>query len=255
LKSRTKSSILFTLIILVFVACGEKQGEDQSLRPEEYSNIGMPDPSRIWTYEDYENACVILDNLKTMCPYSLPRYRSARSGEYFSRIVEPENLSFVQDDTIPLHDRAYRIQEYMDIQGYLITIYTTMDTARQMYNSELIELYIFGITIAQNMLDLGQMINESVDENDMQMQYAFQSIQNMYIRTVLFVLENQSKANFFKEEDLARLSQFISESILLNEDWIVPEAMEEIKQRIRRIADDTSSERIRDAYVKLIEDK
>jgi hypothetical protein len=51
-----------------------------------------------------------------------------------------------------------------------------------------------GLTIAKDMLDLGHLINQSVEEKNIEMQYAFPSIQRMYITMVLFVLWNQKKS-------------------------------------------------------------
>jgi hypothetical protein len=216
--------------------------------------MGLPDNSRIWTIEDYNAACSLLDDLKVIEPLSLPKKGSSKSDEYFKRIVDLDNLSFLLDETIPLKERAYQIQEYMDIQAYLITIYTNPeDTMQQFYNSELVELYIFGLSIAQDMLDLGYRINESVDEEDLEMQYAFKSIQNMYIRTVVFILGNQYKSHFFKEADLEMLTGLISGSLQLNKDWIVPTAIGDIKLLLRRIIEDTSSEKIRNEYTELLE--
>ena len=195
MKSKAFTVILF--IMLLFTACEKSSDEDQTFTTEEYLDIGMPDYKEIWSLKDYKNACAILDNLKTFKPLSLPRKDSKRSGVYFKRIINPENLSFLVEESIPLKERALQIQQYVDIQGYLISIYTDIENTEQYYNRELIDLYIFGLTIGQNMLDLGQRINESVDEEDLSMQYAYQSIQDTYITMVLFVLGNQKKTSLF----------------------------------------------------------
>jgi hypothetical protein len=215
--------------------------------------LGLPDHSKIWTLDDYITAGSVLGDLKVNQPLSLPKKGSRKSGEYFKRIVHTDNLSFLMDESLPLKNRAYKIQEYIDAVGSLITVYTDMDTVQQFYNSELIDLYIFAITISQNMLDLGQQINESVDEEDLGMQYAFNSIRKLYVRMILFTLDNQKKSNFFKKEDLERLTEFISGSIQLNKEWLVPAVNKDIKLRIESIIEDTSSEKIKTEYTELIE--
>ena len=253
LRNRTDSFIYILLLTSIIFSCRKSENRDPSYTSQEYIKMGLPDNSKIWTTEDYIAVCSFLDELKVIEPLSLPQKRSSKSGEYFKKIVNLDNLSFLFDETISLKDRAYQIQEYMDIQAYLITIYTNSDdTVQQFYNSELIEIYIFGLSIAQDMLDLGYRINESVDEEDLEMQYAFKSIQNMYIRTIVFVLGNQRKSKFFKEEDLEKLTEFVSGSLQINKDWIVPTAIEDIKLLIRSIIEDTSSEKIRNEYTELL---
>ena len=220
---------------------------------QEYKELGMPDINEIWTYEDYVKTCKVLSNMKVFYPLSLPKKDSKKSGAYFLQIINPENFSFLLDESILLRERAEMIQRYVDIQGSLITSYTDLNNTKQNYSRELIDLYIFGLTIAQHMLDLGQRINESVDEEDIDMQYGFLSIQGMYIKMLLFVLDNQSKSYFFIETDLKNLTNFVSESIMLNKDWMEVSAIEAIEQGLRKVIDNTSSSHFKDEYQKLID--
>jgi hypothetical protein len=252
LKKKAFSIKNTVFLILVLVSCHEKTQNDPSLTPEEYRQLGLPSHLIIWDIDDYNTAIPILDDLRVIQPLSLPKEESSKSGEYFKRIIDPENLSFILDESIPLKDRAFRIQEFVDIQANLITIYTDLDVNKQFYDQELIELYMFAILVTQSMLDLGQQINESVEEEDLEMQYAFGSIQDVYIRTLLFVLDNQRKSRFFREEDLEKLTEYISGSIQLNRGWLMPEVIEEIKMRLQNIIDKTSSERIKNKYTELM---
>jgi hypothetical protein len=250
---KSKAFSVFLFVTLLFSACGKVSDRDPSLTPEEYNDIGMPDPSKIWSHEDYMEACDILDYLKTFKPLSLPKKDSKRSSKYFNRMINPDNLSFLLDETIPLSERAYQIQKYIEIQRLLIFIYTNLGSIEQYYNRELIDLYIFGLTIAQNMLDLGERINESIEEEDLKMQNRFHSIQNLYLSMVLFVLENQKKTFLFEEADLEKLTDFLYSSVSVNNGWIETDAAEDIKLRLQEIIDNTSSEHIKNKYSMLIE--
>lgn len=213
----------------------------------------MPDYSKIWSYDDYRNACDILGDIKATNPLSLPKKSSDRSGMYFDRIINPDNLDFVQDESLSLQQKAYKIQSYTHIQEFLIKIYTDLDSTEQYYHRELIDLYIFSISIAQNMLDIGYQINESVDENDMVMQSGFPGIQSRYINTVSFILEIQERDSLFEPEDLERLSDFLSSSILLNKDWMEGSAIEDVKQQVQKLIVNSSSEYVIKQYNNLIE--
>jgi hypothetical protein len=239
--------------LLISGSCTKVSDQDHSLTPEEYSNLGLPDHNRIWNLKDYADAHKALDMIKVMYPLSLPKKDSEKSGKYFNRIIEPDNLSFLFDESLSLNERAHQIQAYIDIQGSLITVYTDLENTEQYYNRELIDLYIFSLTISQNMLDLGYRINESVVEEDLKMQYAFNSIQYLYISMVLFVLDNQKKSYLFEETDLVKLSNFLSNSVLENRDWMDTAATKDIKQRIHEVIENTSSEDIKKKYNHLIE--
>ncbi|MBR9999893.1 MAG: hypothetical protein KFF73_13030, partial [Cyclobacteriaceae bacterium] len=176
---------------------------------------------------------------------------SRRSGEIFNRIIDPVNLSFLQDETISLNEKASLIQNYVDIQGCFVTVYTNSNNTEQFYNRELIDLYIFGITIAQEMLDLGQLINESIEEEDIEMQYGYRSIQYLYLTMVNIVLENQQKSWFFEDKDLVRLSDFLYNSVMINKEWIQDKRAGEIKIRLKKIIENTESDEIREKYIEL----
>jgi len=251
---KSKVFIIFLFVVLLISACGKSSDKDQSLTSKEYADIGLPDPSKIWSYDDYFEACDILDYLKTNKPLSLPRKDSKRSSTYFNRIINPDNLSFLQNDTIPLNEKAYQIQKYLDIYELLLSAYTNLSsTDEQYYNRELIEIYLFGLTIAQDMLDLGQSINESVVERDIGMQHGFSSIQHMYVSMILFVLNIQNKAGVFEEADLEKLTEYMSNSISLNKDWMDSTELEDLKLGIREVMDNTASDAILNEYGNLIE--
>ncbi len=247
------TTIIFLIPVLITCSCAKTSNQDHSLTPDEYLNFGMPDYSKIWSYDDYRNACDILGDIKATNPLSLPKKTSDRSGMYFYRIINPDNLDFVLDESLSLQQKAYKIQSYTHIQEFLIKIYTDLDSTEQYYHRELIDLYIFSISIAQNMLDLGNLINESIDENDIVMQSGFPGIQSRYINTVSFILEMQERDSLFEVEDLDRLSDFISSSVLRNKDWMIDSTIEDIKQHFQQVIDNTSSEHVIDNYSNLIE--
>ncbi len=253
MKEIKNTYLILLLFIFIGLSCNRTSDNDLSLTTEEYQNMGLPDHSGIWDYEDYKEACVILNNIKAIKPFALPKKGSKKSGEIFERMINSDNLSFLQDDTFSLNEKAYQIQKYINIQGCFVTAYTDLNNTEQFYNRELIDLYIFGLTIAQDMLDLGHLINESVADEEIEMQSRFPSIQYMYVTMVLFVLENQQKSFFFRQDDLERLSDFLYNSVLINREWMEDAPAEEIKQQVQRIIDGTSSEQIKKKYNMLID--
>lgn len=250
---RWDALVIFPILLFLSVSCANPSELDHSLSLEEYQDLGMPDYSRIWSFEDYRDACNILEYMKVSDPLTLPKKESRKSGKYFDRIVDPDNMSFFMDETIPLYERAYQIQPYVDILGYLTRLYTDLNHTEQYYSRELIELYIFGLFITENMMDLGHQINESVAEEDIIMQSGFPSIQDVYITMVIFLLENQKRLSLFETEDLEKLSYYLYNSVLNNISWIDASPAEEIKQHLQEVLDSTTSDHINERYRMLIE--
>lgn len=248
----TKYPIL-VIVLVIFFACNRSPQKDNAMTPDEYRAMGLPDHTSTWDYEDYKEACIVLNNIKAVKPYSLPRKDSKQSAAVFSRLTDPENLAFLMDENLSLHEKAYRIQPYIDIQGCFVTVYTSTSQSEQYYHRELIDLYIFGLTIAQDMLDLGQQINESVEEEAVDMQYAYNSIRHLYLTMVIFILENQQKSWFFEEQDLVRLSEFLVNSIMINREWIGDESARDIVSRAEKILETTDSDEIRKKYTELVD--
>ena len=254
MKVITNSYPALITVILIAFSCDRISNKDLSLTPDEYQDMGMPDHSKIWDYKDYNEACATLSNIKSLKSFSLPRKGSKKSGEIFDRMISTDNLSFLLDESVPLYEKAHQIQKYVDIQGCFVTAYTSLNNREQYYNHELIDLYLFGLTIAQDMLDLGHLINESIEEKDIEMQSRFHSIQNLYLTMVLFVLKNQQNSYFFEEKDLIRLSEFLYYSVLINREWMEDAAVKNIEQQVKMVIENTSSDDIKKKYTMLLDE-
>ena len=248
-----KYYIIIVGVLFLTGSCEKSGKKDLSLSVEGYKKLGMPDPSQIWKQSDYRQAYMVLSQLKSSQPLSLPQKGSKKSGQYFDRLVSLENLSFLKDESIPLHERAYRIQSYILIENDLADIYTNIYGEDQYYDNELIELYLFGLIITQEMLDLSYKINESNDAQDRQMQSGFGSIQYTYLTMLSYILDNQKNSAAYRIEDLERLTDSISSSVLKNKEWMEASARERLKDQMNLVIDNVSSKHIKNKYLKLIE--
>lgn len=241
------------LMFMIMVSCQEKRDRDFSLSVKEYQEKGLPDPDKVWSGEDYAKAYMVLSQLKSIQPLSLPRKGSEKSDVYFRRLISPENLSFLDDDTIPLNEKAYRIQSYLPIQSDLDDLYTDLYKRDQYYHRELIDLYLFGLRIAQHMLDLSYQINETKDEKAKQIRSAFPAIQFTYVSVLSFILEKQKNASVYEIRDLERLTDSVSNSILENRAWMPVDTRNNLKDQIGVVMDSVSSDHIERKYRHLLE--
>ena len=85
------------LILSVFwSSCNRPNAADHSYTLEEYRELRMPDYDTVWDIPDYEAAFLVLSTLKYEKPFALPVKDSEKSGMLFSRMMNLENLSFLQ---------------------------------------------------------------------------------------------------------------------------------------------------------------
>jgi hypothetical protein len=234
-------------------SCKQSRDKDFSLNVEEYKEFGMPDPDKIWKGEDYAQAYRVLSQIKSDKPLSLPRKGSKKSAPYFNRLISLDNISFLNDESIPLKERAYRIQSFILIQSDLTDIYTDIYKHDQYYSTELIDLYLFGLSVTQKMLELSYKINDSEDEEDIEIRSGFPGIQYTYLTMLSFILNKQKNSSVYRIQDLERLADSLSNSILKNEAWMETVTRNNLKQQIQTVMDSVTSIHIEDKYNHLIE--
>jgi hypothetical protein len=247
------SFVVLSLVLLATGSCHNSSKQDLSLTPMEYQKLGMPDPNKTWTIYDLINAHISLSSLNRTNPLFLPRKNSKKSGVYFSRIVNKDNLSFVQDTTLSLRNRAFLIQYYQKLQNELIALYTQKLKHGQYYGEELIDMFIYGLFIHEKMLDLSGKIMNSKEVPDIEIQYGQKTVLNNYAKTISTMLGEQLKSKDFQRKDLDRLSEEISLSIIKNRKWIKPKNMGEIKNQIQNIIEKSSSVFVKNNYRKALE--
>lgn len=248
-----KLTLLFIVALFIPYSCDKSRHKDRSLTVEGYRKLGMPDPSRIWTHEDYSRANTILFHLKSDKPFSLPRKGSTKSGKYFDRLINPDNFSFLNDDSVSLSRKAFLIQSYTLIKSDLIDIYTNIYSRDQYYSRELIYLYLFGLTIAQKMLDLSYKINKSDEKGIKGMQSGFRTVQYNYLATLIFILDNQKNVSSYRVEDLEILTDSLFNSVEKNKGWMEVSTRGNLKDHIQTVIDSVSTKYIRKKYHNLIE--
>ncbi|MCK4990260.1 MAG: hypothetical protein KAS29_07225, partial [Bacteroidales bacterium] len=162
-----KNYVLLILILSVSLnSCKKANDTDHSLTLVEYKELGMPDYNSVWSMQDYSNAFYVLNTLKYENAKALPSRESEKSGELFSRMISIDNLSFLQDETLPLYAKADLIKWFVNTLMELKGAYTTIGSNTQYYIRELIDIDIFRVSVAQKMLELGNEINESEDPSD-----------------------------------------------------------------------------------------
>ena len=192
-----RSSLLFILVLMLcLVSC--KKEPDFSYPLEKYQELGIPDIDRPWKIGEFVDIVSTLRKIKNKEPLSLPRKGSRKSGQLFEHMISMDNLSFLNIDTLPLYEKAYRIQSFVQIQSEYCDIYNDIYKREQYYHRELIECYIFGIRVTQEMINLGLKINASDKPGDVGMKSGFSAIQYIHVTMLADALDKQKNTSLYQ---------------------------------------------------------
>jgi hypothetical protein len=190
--------------------------------------------------------------MKMKEPFSLPKKESSKSGAIYDRIISLNNMTFLEDESLALHEKANVLKEYLNIYWEGINIYTNIRMKKPYYHRELLGLHIFGLSLAQKMLDLAYEINESTDPADLNMQSGYQSIQAIYKSILIDLLATQKYSSNYLQKDLELLSDSIFTSVMRNRSWMDSTDVDDVNQALNVVMDSTSSRHINKNYAELI---
>jgi hypothetical protein len=223
-KLNQTKQILFSglLLYLTVTSCNTLFEKDYSLKPEEYQKLGMPDPKKVWTNDDYAGANITLSSLKMNDPLSLPRKNSRKSGEVFKRMVNEENLAFIYDTVSPLRTKAYAVQYFPRFQSEMEQMYTIEYKGRIYYAEELVDLHIFGLLVHDKMLELGWIIDRSDDEDISGIKSGLDAVKYNYLKLIPRLLDELVKQDIYSAEGCERLGKAVSASVIKNNVWMTP---------------------------------
>jgi hypothetical protein len=169
----------------------------------------------------------------------MPVSGSWKSGSVFSRILSRDNLSFLNDTSMPLHEKAYRIQAISAFTNELGRMYTDNFRKEQYYSNELIEIYIFEIWIKDRMLELADRIMNSSEPGDISMKSGRQAIINGYSALIISLLKNNNKERTFSARQLKKLDKELAGSIVRNISYLGTDARLDVAAEIESFTGDS----------------
>jgi hypothetical protein len=254
-KYMNRSGNILILLITVILSAGSCKNifrKDFSMTVKEYAAKGMPDINRPWSEQDLMKAHIALGSVRTKSFNSLPRKESSKSGAVFSRITGRDNLSFLNDSSIALRDKAYRIQTMASFINEISRMYTDNLKPEQYYNEELIEVFIYEIYVREKMLELAEKIMNSKEPGDISMGRGRQSIVNGYVNLITTLIRNQEKTKAFSTRELKRLNSEVATSISKNIRFLDAGSKQKISDEIKSITEKNRSGFIREDYVNVL---
>ena len=238
------------MILLVLTYCRTDKIQDKSLTLSEYRELGVPDFQKEWSAENYSDAFYVLSRIKWDKFYGLPMKGSEKSGLLYSRLTNINNLAFLKSDSISIHDRAKLMLDYIQVGEDLIDLYRNPLSEQQYYQVELIGVYLFRLSIHEKMLDLAEVIKNTEDER---LKAALPSVQMVYFIGISKVLDLHGTSSQFQKEDLEKMADSVSASILKYAEILDKSIISDIIQSLKNAVSSSSSASIKNKYIKCIQ--
>ncbi len=230
-----KNYLIIILAITSFtISCKHVANNDHSLTVQEYTLKGMPPADSAWKEESYLKAHITLSNIRLKDFSALPRKNSKKSGEVFNHLISKEYLSFLDDPSKSLRDKAFQIQSLASFLNELGRMYTDNLRTQQYYSEELIDIYLYELYVRKRMLDLSEKIMNSKNQEDISMQSGSVAILRGYVSVVASLVRTLEKNKAFSSSELKRLSNGISFSLKENLKYLDPSGKEEISVQINK---------------------
>ncbi len=245
---------MLVLPVLLLSSCHRQEEQDHSLTVKEYMQQGIPPINRPWNHDDLSTAVNILQLIRTKDSLALPRFNSRKSGPLFRHMTSLEEVAFLNNDHLPLRDKSFMLQNFLNLEGQLTGLYMNPKSEQQYYSEELVRLYMFALAIAQKMLDMAYAINTAGNGPVQNTRSGLPAVQHLYERMLVFVVREQMNLSSYRTEDLEALCDTVGAAIRKNSDWFAPQTRSLLKAEMKNVADHTSSEKIKKDYLGLIED-
>ena len=225
--------IVLVTIILITASCKNIFRKDLSLTEKEYTAKGMPDIGKAWSEPELIKAHVTLGSLRTKNFLSLPVKGSRKSGRVFSRIISRENLSFLDDPSKPLRDKAFEIQTLANFLNEISEMYHDNLKIEQYYSKEIMDIFIFEISVREKMLELAEKIMNSRDPEDRAMSSGRPAIVGSYVNLIRVLVREQEKTKSYTSGELKRLSGAVLKSVRENLKYLDSESKQKLSSEIR----------------------
>lgn len=138
---------------------------DNSVDAATFLKMGMPALDRPWTGHDYEKAFKLLDKIKGLDKYSLPRHQSPYSGAVFNRLVAAENFNFLINSNYDFQSRLQSLEKYAYVPMKLLALYAEPNAPAERFGAEVLAAMELNILLSNNTLLLIYELETLLGEN------------------------------------------------------------------------------------------
>lgn len=247
--NRQSSFLIFLmkyLSLFIWILLISSCKTSNKLSTTDYLELGIQHYDSIWTIKDYEQATIVLTDLKSESFELLPGYSDKKSGLIFKRIIAQENLRRVLQNQILTKEERIKL---VDSFYRLLLIYFDENRNEQKYHREIREICIMFIEVYDLIFDELYSLSYL---NEPRNQESLDKIRNAYTTSINSFLNLQSENEVFDKNDLNALSDSICRSIEKYPDWINEDQIPIILNKIRSLSLNGDTQIIRENYSNIL---
>ena len=239
-------------LLLVFSSCKPLFRKDRSLTFKEYQLHGMPDINMPWPEDKLMKAHVAIGSVRMRNFYALPVKNSRRSGAVFSHLLSPDNLSFLDDTTASLRDKAFQIQAYWSFISDLGLIYNDNFSQKQYYSRELTDIFVYQLYVRKKMFELADRIDKASDPLDVGMQKGRLAISESYVFLIEGMIGKQEKTGSFTPRQLRKMDRAVLESVKENSKNLDPESRGKLLEAVKKQSEKGYPENVKKSLAEML---
>lgn len=216
--------------------------EDRSFTLEAYVKKGVPAPDRPWVPTDYVAAATVLQDIAKVDATNLPRAKSKASGKLFDRLVARENLVILETDTLPVGQRAMMGADFLQGLKQLLLVYQSASTPAGTFDSELVDISIFGIEELRICFNLADEFMKTLPADDPKRSVREAGVRKMKIGLSYMILGtlmyfDPDQRQHFRTSELIRLAHHLKGSLPHLQKRLPDLTQQELPVRMKKLAD------------------
>ena len=201
------------LVILLVASLSQLRAEDESLTPDEYTRVGMPECDHEWTAENITNAAKMFPRFSAK--KQLPRFKSDRSGPLFERIVSVQNFAFVSDKGQSPDARFKPAVKYYSASTDIVKVYQDSFSKGDVRDTEMIELLGMQLRLTVALQNLTDELIVTLDKQDPAYPVRIQNLGKIreYVLSIISATTQAlAQRDAYRAEELAKLIGFMKET-------------------------------------------
>lgn len=229
---------------------------DRSLKTSEYLDAGVPTIDHPWTGNELNDALKVLKSISQSDASRLPRYKSDRSGDLFSRISSDENLNPLRDESRPAKDRLSDSITYIEASNQMTKMYLESARTQATGGEEVVELVGSNLRLA---IAIVKAINEyrpMLDKSEAGYAHRLDNliaIQNGLGAMIAGSIQLLAEPQTYKSAELKRLLGYQQDAVSAVFLDLPKDAQEDIKTRLDKYSKDGQMSYLNPELGKLLE--
>ncbi len=129
---------------------------DNSLYIEQYQELGIPSPNKVWNAAEYKRAVKVITGFYNVDKWSIPRKNSPYSGALFERMTQLENFKIISESSIPLQERLKEHDELLLSLGQLLNMYNEPQAVTQRFGIETLSFLVLSAQTTEYSISIVQ---------------------------------------------------------------------------------------------------